>query len=94
MFAGVQWARQTATVHWSQPPTVRSRQDVLETLGAPVLARIPEARRSRALPVLNSVPMVTDEFQGMRITPNVYTTLDEIDLFADRVTQAIRTGIA
>jgi hypothetical protein len=41
-----------------------------------------------------TTPMVTDEFQGMRITPNVYTTLDEIDLFADRVTQAIRTGIA
>jgi len=30
----------------------------------------------------------------MRITPNVYTTVDEVDLFADRVTHAIRTGIA
>jgi hypothetical protein len=37
---------------------------------------------------------VNDEFQGMRITPNVYTTVDEIDLFADRVSQAIKTGIA
>ena len=41
-----------------------------------------------------TTPMVTDEFQGMRITPNVYTTLDEIDLFADRVTTAIRQGMA
>ena len=41
-----------------------------------------------------TTPMVNDEFQGMRITPNVYTTLDEVDLFADRVLQAIRTGIA
>ena len=39
-------------------------------------------------------PMVNDEFQGMRITPNVYTTVDEVDLFADRVIRAMRTGIA
>ena len=37
-----------------------------------------------------TTPMVTDEFKGMRITPNVYTTVDEVDLFADRVIQAIR----
>ena len=41
-----------------------------------------------------TTPMVNDEFSGMRITPNVYTTVDEIDLFADRVMTAIRTGIA
>ena len=41
-----------------------------------------------------TTPMVTDEFHGMRITPNVYTTVDEVDLFADRVTKAIRQGLA
>ena len=41
-----------------------------------------------------TTPMVTDEFQGIRITPNVYTTVDEVDLFADRVSRAIRSGIA
>ena len=41
-----------------------------------------------------TTPMVTDEFHGMRITPNVYTTPDEVDLFADRVTTAIRQGMA
>jgi isopenicillin-N epimerase len=41
-----------------------------------------------------TTPMVTDEFQGMRITPNVYTTVDEVDLFADRVTKAIKQGLA
>jgi len=41
-----------------------------------------------------TTPMVTDEFKGMRITPNVYTTVDEIDLFADRVAQAIKQGVA
>jgi selenocysteine lyase/cysteine desulfurase len=34
------------------------------------------------------------EFTGMRITPNVYTTLDEIDRFGDKVLLAIRKGIA
>jgi selenocysteine lyase/cysteine desulfurase len=34
------------------------------------------------------------EFSGIRVTPNVYTTLDEIDLFSDRILEAIRTGIA
>jgi selenocysteine lyase/cysteine desulfurase len=41
-----------------------------------------------------TTPMVTDEFKGMRITPNVYTTIDEVDLFADRVIKAIRQGVA
>jgi len=35
-----------------------------------------------------------EEFKGLRITPNVYTTPDEVDLFADRVLQAIRRGMA
>jgi len=34
------------------------------------------------------------EFSGLRITPNVYTTTDEIDLFADKVLEAIRKGVA
>ncbi|MEO5567064.1 MAG: aminotransferase class V-fold PLP-dependent enzyme, partial [Gemmatimonadaceae bacterium] len=34
------------------------------------------------------------EFVGMRITPNVYTTLDEIDRFGDKVLLAIRKGLA
>ena len=41
-----------------------------------------------------TTPMVTDEFQGLRITPNVYTTLEEVDVFADRVARAIRLGMA
>jgi selenocysteine lyase/cysteine desulfurase len=39
-----------------------------------------------------TTPMVNDEFKGMRITPNVYTTIDEVDLFADRVIRAIKQG--
>ena len=41
-----------------------------------------------------TTPILHDEFNGLRITPNVYTTVDEIDTFADAMTKAIRKGIA
>lgn len=41
-----------------------------------------------------NTPILHPEFNGIRITPNVYTTLDEIDTFADAVTRAITKGIA
>jgi isopenicillin-N epimerase len=40
-----------------------------------------------------NTPIIHPEFRGIRITPNVYTTLDEIDLFADKVLDAIKKGI-
>ena len=40
-----------------------------------------------------NTPIPHPEFNGIRITPNVYTTLDEIDTFADAVTKAIKSGI-
>jgi selenocysteine lyase/cysteine desulfurase len=40
-----------------------------------------------------NTPIVHAEFKGIRITPNVYTTLDEIDLFADKVLEATKKGI-
>jgi len=33
-----------------------------------------------------------DEYQGLRITPNVYTTLEEIDTFAEVMTKIIQAG--
>jgi selenocysteine lyase/cysteine desulfurase len=41
-----------------------------------------------------ATPLIHSEFSGLRVTPNVYTTLDEVDLFADRMEQAIRRGVA
>ena len=41
-----------------------------------------------------TTPIVHAEFKGIRITPNVYTTVDEIDVFADKVLVAIKTGIS
>jgi isopenicillin-N epimerase len=40
-----------------------------------------------------NTPIVHPEFRGIRITPNVYTTLDEIDVFADKVSDAVKKGI-
>jgi len=41
-----------------------------------------------------NTPIVHPEFTGIRITPNIYTTVDEIDVFTDAVKLAIRKGIA
>ena len=41
-----------------------------------------------------NTPIVHPEFRGIRITPNVYTTVDEIDTFADKMILAIKNGIA
>ncbi len=39
-------------------------------------------------------PIVHPEFQGLRVTPNVYTTLAEVDAFADEMERVIVRGLA
>jgi selenocysteine lyase/cysteine desulfurase len=39
-------------------------------------------------------PIMHAEFSGIRVTPNVYTTLEEIDRFSELVLKAMRTGIS
>ncbi len=39
-------------------------------------------------------PIVHAEFNGLRVTPNVYTTTREVDLFADKLLAAVREGIS
>ena len=41
-----------------------------------------------------TTPIVHPEFNGLRVTPNVYTTPDEIDFFCEKMEQALKTGIA
>ena len=41
-----------------------------------------------------NTPIKHPEFSGLRITPNVYTTIDEIDTFGDKMVEAIHKGIA
>jgi selenocysteine lyase/cysteine desulfurase len=38
-------------------------------------------------------PVRHDELQGVRVSPSVYTTLDEVDRLADAVELAIAKGI-
>lgn len=40
-----------------------------------------------------STPIVHPEFSGLRVTPNVYTTLDEVDTFTEKMLLAIKGGI-
>lgn len=40
-----------------------------------------------------TVPIIHDEFKGLRITPSVYTTLRELDRFADVMTTVAKKGL-
>ena len=40
-----------------------------------------------------ATPIVHDEFEGLRVTPNVYTTLSEIDTFAAAMESVITRGL-
>jgi selenocysteine lyase/cysteine desulfurase len=40
-----------------------------------------------------TVPIVHEEFQGIRITPNVYTTLGELDRFCEQMELIARKGL-
>ncbi len=42
---------------------------------------------------IQTVAIVHPEFSGLRITPNVFTTLDDVDMFADKVLEAARKGL-
>ena len=38
-------------------------------------------------------PIVHDEFKGLRVTPNVYTTLGEVDAFAEEMERVAAAGL-
>jgi selenocysteine lyase/cysteine desulfurase len=40
-----------------------------------------------------TTPIIHEEFRGIRITPNVYTTLGELDRFCDVMEQIARKGL-
>jgi selenocysteine lyase/cysteine desulfurase len=41
-----------------------------------------------------TTPIIHAEFHGLRVTPNVYTTLDEVDRFGDMVLEAVARGVS
>jgi selenocysteine lyase/cysteine desulfurase len=40
-----------------------------------------------------TVPIMHEEFQGIRITPNVYTTFSELDRFCEQMELIARKGL-
>jgi hypothetical protein len=36
---------------------------------------------------------VRDDYQGLRITPNIYTTLEEIDTFVMAMNDVLKNGL-
>jgi selenocysteine lyase/cysteine desulfurase len=41
-----------------------------------------------------TTPLIHEEFHGLRVTPSVYTTIEEVDRFAELVLAALKNGIA
>jgi selenocysteine lyase/cysteine desulfurase len=40
-----------------------------------------------------TVAIVTPEYSGLRVTPNVYTTVGEVDAFADEMERVATKGL-
>jgi hypothetical protein len=40
-----------------------------------------------------TTPIIHEEFQGIRITPNIYTTLGELDRFCNVMDSIARKGL-
>ena len=41
-----------------------------------------------------TTPILHEEFKGLRITPNVYTSPEEVDVFGDVVLAALKSGVS
>ena len=41
-----------------------------------------------------TTPIMHPEFHGLRITPNIYTSPDQVDLFVEKVLEAVKKGVA
>lgn len=41
-----------------------------------------------------TTPIEHPEFNGLRVTPNVYTTLPEIDVFYEKTEEVLKSGLS
>jgi len=78
-------------------PTVKilTSRDPAQSCGLAMftVAGIPAEKISRQLwdkHRIVAISIVHPEFEGIRVTPNIYTTLDEIDTFAEAVERIVR----
>jgi selenocysteine lyase/cysteine desulfurase len=77
-------------IHTSLDPAQSCAIANVQIVGVPtakVVTRLWDRWRIIATPILH------DEFEGLRVTPNVYTTLEEIDTFAVAMEQIAAKGV-
>jgi selenocysteine lyase/cysteine desulfurase len=62
----------------------------VQIIGVPTARLVPRLwERWRII----ATPIVHAEYEGVRVTPNVYTTLDEIDTFASAMEEVAAKGL-
>ncbi len=89
------WARRLAAhskvrLHTSLDPRFSCGIGTVEIDGVdPVALREHLFRKHRIL----TVAIVHEEFRGLRVSPSIYTTLEEVDLFCDAMEQVIERGL-
>jgi selenocysteine lyase/cysteine desulfurase len=77
-------------IHTSMDPAQSCAIANVQIVGVPtakVVARLWDRWR------IIATPIVHDEFEGLRVTPNVYTTLEEIDTFAAAMEGIAASGV-
>jgi selenocysteine lyase/cysteine desulfurase len=77
-------------VHTSFDPAMSCGIGNVQVLGADSVALAKHLFDTRRIIV---VPIKHDEFEGLRVTPCVYTTTDEVDRFAEAIEQVIAKGL-
>ncbi len=77
-------------IHTNLDPVHSCAIGCVQVTGVPtgkVVARLWERWRIIATPIVHA------EYEGVRVTPNVYTTLEEVDTFASAMEEIARKGI-
>ena len=79
-----------ATIHTSFDP---AQGGAIGNLGTPGLDPARLATHLYAQHRIIVTPIKHAEFEGIRVTPNVYTTLEEVDVFADTIERILAKGL-
>ncbi len=77
-------------VHTSFDPAMSCGIGNVQVVGIDSVALAKQLFDTRRIIV---VPIQHDEFEGLRVTPCVYTTTDEVDRFAEAIEQVIAKGL-
>jgi selenocysteine lyase/cysteine desulfurase len=78
------------TIHTSFDP---AQGGAIGNLGTPGLDSGRLAAHLYAQHRIIVTPIKHAEFEGIRVTPNVYTTLEEVDTFADTIERILAKGL-